>query len=74
MKTSGNEPINPFDGFIELSESHSSNGSFIGLTKREYFAAMALSSGRSAKQAANDADVLILALNNYPNTDEKTDI
>ena len=41
--------------------SHINN---LGLTKREYFAAMAISSGKSAKESVLLADELIKTLNN----------
>lgn len=65
--TNGNDPINAADPSIH---------SFSGMTKREYFAAMAfqamlsntnltISINTIAKLAVQDADKLIEALNNH---------
>jgi hypothetical protein len=50
------------------SEKDSREGQFLsshlGLTKREYFAGLALSSGKSAKESVSLADELLIELEN----------
>ena len=93
MKTEPNEPANPFftrnvpgDGDWITIEDKNGRKQFLrykeGLTKREYFAAMAMQGITSrigwdaedaAKHAVNCADALINALNKIPTSyDQKT--
>jgi len=66
------EPNDPINGGLFDPQIHAKGGisperiSEInnGLTKREYFAAMAISSGKSAKESVSLADELIKLLNN----------
>lgn len=75
--TNGNEPIN---AVIEVDKVGNPVKKHLGLTKREYFAAMAMQGLRAnnklmltaedaAIQACNDADALITQLNK-PTTHE----
>jgi len=79
MKTEPNAPANPLDAVWDKKDSITGKWSKAitqhrGLTKREYFAAMAMQGIRSNQnlmldaeaasiQAVNDADALINALN-----------
>jgi hypothetical protein len=42
IKTAPNEPISPFYGLVQLDLERSATKDFPGLSKREYFAAMAM--------------------------------
>ena len=76
MKTNANDPINPIinsDGFPSDGEIVIRDKSVIGLTKREYFAAMTMqgliisrqstNAGRIAEMAVMSATCLIEELN-----------
>lgn len=76
--TNGNEPINPTTerNWLNQNDTEMVTGVFGGLTKREYFAAMAmqgcLASGfqasmdKHAESAVAAADALITELNKTP--------
>ena len=61
--TDGNDIAYPEIYTTQHASGFSETYSQGGLTKREYFAAMAMASGKSAKEAVIESDELIKTLN-----------